>query len=169
MIESKSSNSPASDNIEAIIRVEEEHEGRAAHWIWIPHLIGSFVGTIYFVALQCILIGVWVLLNMEGSLRFDPFPYPLLSVALGIEAVLLTSFVLIRQNRMDLKASRRNHLDLQINLLAEKEVTKVLQMLQRLHEHLDVPGERDDEETKKLIQETSVDELAKELVKKEKQ
>jgi uncharacterized membrane protein len=48
---------------------------------------------------------------------FDPFPFPLLAVFPALEAVLLTSFVLIRQNTMDLRSERRNHLDLQINML----------------------------------------------------
>jgi uncharacterized membrane protein len=75
----------------------------------------------------------WIAVNL-GSLDFippfDPFPFPLLSVVLSGEAVLLTAFVLIRQNRMSRQADQRSHLDLQINLLAEKEATKIIQMLE---------------------------------------
>jgi hypothetical protein len=69
---------------------------------------------------------------------FDPYPFSLLSVVLSMEAVLLTSFVLIRQNRMSKRVDQRSHLDLQINLLSEKEVTKVLQVLQRISRHLGI-------------------------------
>jgi len=114
--------------------------------------------------LQCALIVIWVAVNK--SLSFDPFPYPLLSLFLCGEAVILSSFVLIRQNRTELINNRRNHLDLQINLLAEKEVTKVLQLLTAVNEHLKVPGHasREDEE---LTEETAVEELAQQLKEKE--
>ena len=57
---------------------------------------------------------------------------------LALEAVLLTSFVLIRQNTMDRRSERRNHLDLQINLLAEKEATSILNVVREIAEHLKV-------------------------------
>jgi uncharacterized membrane protein len=59
-------------------------------------------------------------------------------MVLALEAVLLTAFVLIRQNWMSLKADQRSHLDLQINLLAEREATKVIQLLQRISKHLGI-------------------------------
>ena len=70
--------------------------------------------------------------------RFDPFPYPLLSSITSLEAVLLTAFVLIKQNRMAMIADRRDHLDLQVNLLTEREATQIIQMLDRLSTHFGV-------------------------------
>ncbi|MFL6820857.1 MAG: DUF1003 domain-containing protein [Bradyrhizobium sp.] len=164
MAKSRNSSSVTAENIEAVIRLEEEEEHRSTPLERISHVIGTFVGTIYFVALQCALIVIWVAVNK--SLSFDPFPYPLLSLFLCGEAVILSSFVLIRQNRTELINNRRNHLDLQINLLAEKEVTKVLQLLTAVNEHLKVPGHasREDEE---LTEETAVEELAQQLKEKE--
>jgi uncharacterized membrane protein len=97
-----------------------------------------------------------------GAGHFDPYPFSLLSVVLSLEAVLLTSFVLIRQNRMSKRADQRSHLDLQINLLSEKEVTKVLQILQRITLHLGI-DEAVDDETRELAKETEVDSLGRDL------
>jgi uncharacterized membrane protein len=78
---------------------------------------------------------VW---NGYGPSRFDPYPFNLLSAFLALEAVLLTSFVLIRQNAMDERSERRNHLELQINLLAEKEATSILEKLDAIAERFSI-------------------------------
>ncbi len=64
----------------------------------VSHKVGSFVGTIYFVIIQAAFVVLWLLWNTFALGSFDPFPFPLLSAVLALEAVLLTSFVLIRQN-----------------------------------------------------------------------
>jgi len=158
--------SATSENIEAVIRLEEEEERRTTLYERIPHIIGSFVGTISFVTLQITFVVLWIFANSARVISLDQFPYPLLSLILCGEAVILSSFVLIRQNRTELIANRRNHLDLQINLLAEKEVTKVLQLLAALNKHLKVPGHKNTEDME-LAEETAVDELAKQLKQRE--
>jgi uncharacterized membrane protein len=120
-----------SKNIESIIKLEEEDERQLSSLHRVSRKIGWFVGTIYFVISQVVLVALWVLWNAHATIRFDPHPFPLLSAVLSLEAVLLTSFVLIRQNAMDLQSERRNHLDLQINLLVEKEATSILKALRR--------------------------------------
>jgi uncharacterized membrane protein len=84
---------------------------------------------------------------------------------LGLEAVLLTAFVLIRQNRMSLKGDQRSHLNLQINLLAEREATKVIQLLQRISGHLGIEEQVTDRETRELGRDTEVEDLAHDLRK----
>ena len=93
---------------------------------------------------------------------FDPYPFQLLCMLVSLEGVLLSTFVLIKQNRMSNRADRRAHLDLQMNLLTEKEVTKVIQLLERISDHLGLT-DHGDAETRELGQETAVDELAREL------
>jgi uncharacterized membrane protein len=166
MARGNSINSASAENIETVIRLEEEEERETTLWQRVPHFIGSFVGTLYFVAFQCATMVAWIAANATGMVSFDPFPFPLLSIGLAAEAVILSSFVLISQNRTDLIATRRNHLDLQINLLAEKEVTKLLQLIQALNAHLKVPGDGIDDD-QELIQETAVDDLARQLKEKE--
>ena len=154
------------ENIEAVIRLEEEEERRTTALDRISQRVGSFVGTLSFVSLQIVLILAWVVAHSTHVVAFDPFPYPLLSLMLCAEAVVLSSFVLIKQNRTELVANRRNHLGLQINLLAEKEITKVLQLIHALNQHLDVPG-HDLGKDVELVKETAVDDLAKQLEEKE--
>jgi uncharacterized membrane protein len=123
------------------------------------------VGTIQFVLVQLAFLVAWISANAGVVPRlqgFDPYPFSLLSVVLSMEAVLLTSFVLIRQNRMSKRVDQRSHLDLQINLLSEKEVTKVLQVLQRISRHLGIE-EAVDAEAEELAKETEVDSLGRHL------
>jgi uncharacterized membrane protein len=105
-------------------------------------------------------VALWIwIYTLPPAWRFD---IPLLSVLLALEAVLLTCCVLIRQNIADRAFERRNHLDLQINLLAEREATLSLSILQRIAEHLRCPvgDEARDEE---LANETTVDSIARDL------
>jgi uncharacterized membrane protein len=154
------------ENIQAIVDLEEGKDRQRSLSDRIADMIGSFAGTVVFVLVHLIWFGLWTAINV-GSLRlgpaFDPYPFQLLCMLVSLEGVLLSTFVLIRQNRMSLRADRRSHLDLQINLLAEKEVSKVIQMLERISDRLEVPV---DQETKEMGQMTAVAELARELDQK---
>src|SRR4029079_16950543 len=90
--------------------------------------IGGFVGTVHFIFLQVAAVGIWVVSNLYAERAFDEYPFPLLATLLALEAVLLTSCVLIRQSLIDRALQRRDHLELQINLLAEREATQSLRI-----------------------------------------
>jgi uncharacterized membrane protein len=140
----------AAENIDAILRLEKQDEETLAVHHRVFHWIGWFVGTIQFI-----------------SYAFDEYPFPLLATILALEAVLLTSCVLIRQSTIDQTLERRDHLELQINLLAEREATRSLRILQRIAKRLDVDDDEDctpDE----LACETSVDQIARDLREREK-
>jgi uncharacterized membrane protein len=157
-------------NIESILKLEKDDERELSAFHRVSHLVGWFVGTIYFVLFQCIFVLLWVALNtrvLGNSRAFDPYPFPLLSTVLALEAVLLTSFVLIRQNAIDLRSERRNHLDLQINLLAEKEATSALKILREVANHLDIDVSAD-AEREELAEDTAVESIARDLRSKEK-
>lgn len=103
---------------------------------------GDFVvgqsGRMGFILFHVIWFFVWILLNSVGrgkGLKFDPFPYPLLTLVVSLESIFLSLFILISQNRSSRTADERAHLDLQINMLAEHESTKALQLLQALCQH----------------------------------
>jgi uncharacterized membrane protein len=165
------SGNAARRNIDSIIRLEKEDEARLLPHHRLFHALGWFVGTLYFVAFQILLGGGWIVLNSAQATRgwaFDEYPFPILSIVLSLEAVLLTSCVLIRQNAIDQISERRNHLDLQINLLAEEEATKSLDLLQRIADQLGVPFEKD-RKSIELANETPVDEIARDLRAREKQ
>ena len=161
---------PAHRNIESILRLEKEDEAKLLPHHRLLHAVGWFVGTQYFVTSQIIMVAGWIGLNTAHATRawaFDDYPFPLLSIVLAFEAVLLASCVLMRQNAIDQTSERRNHLDLQINLLAEEEATRSLDLLQRIADRLGVPFEKD-RKSIELANDTPVDEIARDLREREK-
>ncbi len=97
-----------SGNIKSVIALEENDRRQHSAAERAFHAIGHSVGTIWFVILQGLWIGSWVIWNISQPAYFDPYPFSLLSVILTIEAVFLASFVLMNQNAADLQAERRN-------------------------------------------------------------
>jgi len=135
----------------------------------VTDLVADFAGSFPFVLLHLIWFAFWVLANfgfVPHISRFDPYPYPLLSTIVSGEAVLLATFVLMKQNRMGRRADEREHLHLQINLLAEQEITKILQTLKTLCDHMGVRGPSADPVIQELTQTTAVHDLANELREK---
>jgi uncharacterized membrane protein len=151
-----------SKNIEAILRLEEDDERRLSALHRGSHKVGWFVGTVYFVIIQAGFVLLWILWNTYAASQFDPYPFALLSAVLALEAVLLTSFVPIRQNSMDLQSERRNHLDLQINLLAETEATSILKALSESAKRFDIDLSCD-AENRELTEDTPIESIAREL------
>ena len=149
-------------NIDAIIRLEEEGERGGSATARVSEQIGQFAGTLSFVVLQVVFAAAWVAFNATRE-GFDPYPFPLLAGLLAFEAVTLTAFVLIRQNRMSLRADRRNHLDLQINLLSEQEATKIIQMLARMSRQMGIEDAVTDTESRALSGDTSIAGIARDL------
>ena len=101
--------------------------------------IAGFAGSMFFVLIHVLLVLVWVLTNLNRVPwipRFDPYPFSLLGVIVAVEAVVLSSFILMRQNRMAKRGERRDHSNLQVDLIAEKEITKLLQMVQAICGHM---------------------------------
>jgi uncharacterized membrane protein len=160
---SRNASGAAAHNIEQILRIEKDDEQKLLLHHRVLHAVGRFVGTPYFFIIQCLGVALWLWVNTQATAhgwRFDEYPFPLLSVVLALEAVLLTSCVLIRQNIADQAFERRNHLDLQINLLAERESTLSLAILQRIAVHLKCPLEQD-VQAEQLADETEVDVIAR--------
>ncbi|QOZ65886.1 DUF1003 domain-containing protein [Bradyrhizobium arachidis] len=159
--------SPA-ENIDAILRLEKEEEQDLAAYHRLFHWIGWFVGTTRFIVLQFAIVAAWMAFNVWLPHRaIDEYPFPLLALILALEAVVLTSCVLIRQGTIDRSLERRDHLELQINLLAEREATRSLRILQRIAKRLDCDDD-DDCAPDELARETSVDEIARDLRAREK-
>jgi uncharacterized membrane protein len=113
----------------------------------IADVITSFSGRMIFVYVHIVWFGVWILLN-TGSLGvrpFDPFPYGLLTMVVSLEAIFLSTFVLISQNRLSREAEHRADLDMHIGLLTEHELTRVLQMLDAIQGKLGIENDEDSE------------------------
>jgi uncharacterized membrane protein len=94
---------------------------------------------------------------------FDPFPFGILALVISSESVLLTIFVLISQNRMARQADRRSHLDLQVGMLAEQELTAMLQMQHKICQRLGIEPASTAHELKNFSDATDVSKLASEL------
>jgi uncharacterized membrane protein len=156
----------ATRNIEDVVRLEIEATNRRTTADRIADLIAGFAGTLLFVVLHLVWFVVWAVVN-AGLIpfipAFDPYPFNLLTMVVSMEGVLLATFVLIKQNRMGARSEERNHLSLQINLLAEQEITKVLGMLDRISDQLGIRREVVDAETEELSHRTAVGDLVHQL------
>ncbi len=156
----------AQANISAVVKLEEEAQRQRTLSDRLSDAIANFVGSIRFVILHLCWFGIWVVLNttnLFSQLRFDPYPFALLCMLVSLEGVLLSTFVLIKQNRMSLRADERSHLDLQVNLLSEKELTKILQLQKLICSKLEIKEAEMDFEVKELSNVTAVDNIAHEL------
>ena len=110
--------------------------------------------------------GLWTAANLgavPGIQPFDPFPFPLLTTMVSLEAIFLALFVLSSQNRLATQADKRAHLDLQIDLLAEREMTAVLQVVQDIATKLGVQHTGGSPRIQELSKETDVHELTTKL------
>ncbi|HET7754639.1 MAG TPA: DUF1003 domain-containing protein [Anaeromyxobacteraceae bacterium] len=104
--------------------------------------VTQFTGSLRFVYIHIALFGTWILWNLPFSPlpRFDPTLVVLAMVA-SVEAIFLSTFVLITQNRMAAQAERRAELDLQISLLTEHELTQLIRVVNAVAAHVGVePG-----------------------------
>ena len=164
-IDPKATPPSAQANINAVVGLEETASRERTLSDKISDLIANFVGTILFVVLHIVWFGFWVGINL-GKFRFDPYPFSLLCMLVSLEGVLLSTFVLIKQNRMSQRADHRAHLDLQINMLAEQEITKLLQLQRLICKKLEIGEAESDSELRELSQVTAVGSLARELADK---
>jgi uncharacterized membrane protein len=155
----------AAKNIETIAQLEAELLRERSRSEILADTIAGFAGKMSFVYLHLAGFASWVLWNMGllGLPVFDPFPFVLLTLAVSFEAVLLSTFVLIKQNRSARASERRNRLNLQVDILSEQEITKVIQMLQLISDHLGVGEVQADQEAREFSQRTALEQIAKEL------
>jgi uncharacterized membrane protein len=125
--------------------------------------VARFCGSIYFVFAHALLFGSWIAFNSIGGLpHFDPFPFTLLTMFGSLEAIFLTSFILIAQNYTMQVSERRSKLELQVNLLAEQEATKTLQLLDEIARAVGA-SKGNDPEVAALAKATRLDTLAREI------
>jgi uncharacterized membrane protein len=162
----KAKTNPTQYNIEAIAKLEQDALERRTAAERISEAIARFIGSVAFLLLQILLVLSWSAINLNlipGVKPFDPFPFGILALVISSESVVLTIFVLISQNRMTRQAERRSHLDLQVSMLAEQELTTMLEMQQKICQHLGVDVASSKQELQGFANATDVHELASEL------
>lgn len=102
--------------------------------------ITRFAGSMIFVAVHAVAYSLWLAVNLgaiPGVKPFDP-SFVVLAMEASVEAIFLSTFVLISQNRMMSAAARQSDLDLQINLLAEHELTRLVKLVDAMATKMDV-------------------------------
>jgi uncharacterized membrane protein len=141
-------------NIDGLLEMRHEEERRRTTQERLSDAITRFTGSLRFVYIHALLFGGWILWNLgwiPGLTPFDP-SFVVLAMAASVEAIFLSTFVLISQNRMQALADRRAELDLQVSLLAEHEVTKIMTLLDAVATRLGVEyADPDIEEVKQDV------------------
>jgi uncharacterized membrane protein len=149
-------------NIQKILEIERAHmEGRTfgerfAKWI------ANFSGSTWFAILNLVWFVGWIGYNvLFPDNAFDPYPFTFLTLVVSLEAIFLSIFILIAQNQETRLTEHRDHLDLQINLLAEQENTKMLEILEAIAEKVGVAA--DDEAMRALKETAEPEKLAEQI------
>jgi uncharacterized membrane protein len=156
-------------NIDALL----EHERRALEQLPISDRIAERVtaiaGSSWFLYANVAWFTIWILMNegWYGMRKFDPYPFGLLTLALSIEAIVLSIFVLVSQNRMQSESDRRSELDVQINLLTEYEITQVLKLTTAIARKLEV-AEASDPDLRALLKEVNPTEVLEQIEERRK-
>jgi uncharacterized membrane protein len=161
---SQGSESPAlEENVEAIKTWEQEHLHSRSRAEQIGDWITDVAASGPVLLLHVVWFAFWISVNLgaiPGVSPFDPFPFPFLTMTVSLEAIFLALFVLASQNRLARQSDKRAHLDLQIDLLAEREMTAVLRLLQDIAAHLGVEGTVTRDQIRDLARKTNIHELA---------
>ena len=151
------------ENVQAMRKLDELAVARRTVADRIAEFVARFCGSITFVWIHAAVFTFWIVWNVVPAVpHFDPYPFTFLTLVVSLEAIFLSSFILISQNYEMRISERRSHLDLQINLLAEQENTKMLQLLDRMAKKMGLYDE-DDPEIKVLEQATRPETLARQI------
>jgi uncharacterized membrane protein len=155
-------------NIKSIAHLEQEFLRQrptvACLSDWITDIIGS---PVFFVG-HLVCLAAWIVVNtvdVPDVPHFDPYPCPFLALGIAVEGVLFATFVLMSQKRQTHQADHWAHVDLQVNLLAEQEATKMLQLLQVICNRLGLKKVVQDRDLQEMIKETHIIAMAQALEK----
>ena len=151
-------------NVRAMHQLEEAANARRSGADRVASAIARFCGSMTFVWIHVVVFSAWIGYNaLPWFEHFDPYPFTFLTLVVSLEAIFLSTFILISQN-YDMRISeRRNQLDLQINLLAEQENTKALQILERIARKVGAHHVSDDPQVKALEEATRPDALVDQI------
>jgi len=127
------------ENVELIAQLENDARAQRTLGERLTDRAAAFIGSWPFLVLQTSVVGIWVVVNLVGrDQALDPYPFVLLTLLLSVEAAFAMPIILMSENRQTRFIERRNHLDLQINLLAERENTEQLRLLRLVCEKIGV-------------------------------
>lgn len=154
------SQSHIQEQIEQIARHEQEFLERRTTAERVIDSIATFIGSLPFVVAHLCLFAAWIVINLLPHARhFDAKPFGLLQTCVAMEAILVASFILMRQARLGRRSDERDHMMLQILLLTEKELTALLGMDRQIASEMGLSKAANSSEVRDLSQETSIDDL----------
>jgi uncharacterized membrane protein len=142
------------DNIDSIVSFHQREQDKLSHpERWLDRICSLISRPLFLIALA-LAVALWVAANVlapsMGFAAFDPLPFALLDGLLTLAALATTTVVLITQQRLARLESQRAHLDLQVNLLTEQKVTKIIHLLEELRRDLPMVRNRHDAEASEL-------------------
>jgi uncharacterized membrane protein len=161
--ETRSDSTAPHRNVRTVLEIERSELNRRSAIERLTDAVSAGVSSHAFVVLHAMWFAGWIAANRLLATPFDPYPFSLLTMIVSLEAIILTSFVLMAQDRMTKLADRRAHLDLQVNLIAEQELTAILRVVCRLAEQAGLDPKTCDRTVANWLAETDVTALAKEL------
>jgi uncharacterized membrane protein len=150
-------------HIDLIAKLEQDFLDQRTQTERLGDRVASLIGSFTFVGAHIVICGIWVGWNTilsHSAPHFDPFPFPFLDLVLAFEAILVASFILMRQSRMSRRGEERDQLMLQILLLSERELTAILGMDREIATRMGLHEFAADREIDQLSQQTSIDEVA---------
>ena len=153
----------AQENIRTVAELQRRVEERRTLGERVSSRLLRVLGSMPFVAVHLLLVATWIAANvgwLPGVRPFDPYPFGMLALLVSGEGMFLAIFVLIASNRLSRESNQRAHLDLQIALLTEAEITKVLSVLGDLSRHLGRDPHLDDAQLAHLSQPTDLPAIA---------
>lgn len=131
-------------NIEQILSAEGARRARTHVAYRIVSRVTQACGTVGFLVANAVVFATWVAVN-QWVVQFDPYPYTFLLFGVSLEAIFLSILILISQNMAAAESERRHHLDLQVNLLAEREITALMRLSVEMADKLGIAAEKTEE------------------------
>jgi uncharacterized membrane protein len=160
--------STAKRNIETITQVEQALLSKRKLAERLGERVARFFGSLLFIAAHISFLTIWIIINIGGFVRiapFDPYPFSFLSLLIGVEFILLTTFVLLNQKYQIRREEQWSHLHLQLSMLTEQEVTTNVQMLRAISQKLGIHSAAADAEITEMTKPTSVTAFVGEIEK----
>jgi uncharacterized membrane protein len=126
-------------NIAALLKRRKQEDAKKTKEEKLADSVTRFAGSMLFVYIHLALFGLWIVWNL-GWIALKPFnpSFVVLAMFASVEAIFLSTFVLISQNRANAQADRRADLDLQVSLLAEHEITKMITLVTAIAKKMDI-------------------------------
>ena len=150
-------------NIESVLAFYKREEQKLSRFQLFIEKCTDIIGQPYFLGLILLFVALWIIGNQMavaiGWREFDPVPYVALQGIVSLCALITTTIVLIKQNRLGKFEEQRAHLELQVNLLTEQKATKLINLMEELRKDLPMVKNRHDTEAEALQQPTNPDQV----------